>query len=255
MDKLGTISTMNRRAFLTTLSLSPLLANDIIDNSKDIYLSYHEYTTLKRLNNRLKTLRRYIGFANFNIVSFNEALYYGRNYSKIGAFTKDELSLVDKLFSENPNRYGFYGAMTCSNINNKISKRDIVKIPYTGHFLFKGTALDDYKKLKEDVGNTLVLTSGVRNIVKQLSLYANKLYKNGGNVTQASMSIAPPAYSYHTISDFDVGRRGWGYKNFTDAFASTLEFKKMTKLDYISMRYNKNNSDGVRFEPWHVEVI
>ncbi|WP_294962951.1 M15 family metallopeptidase [Sulfurimonas sp.] len=255
MDKLGTISTMNRRTFLTTLSLSPLLANDIIDNSKDIYLSYHEYTTLKRLNNRLKTLRRYIGFANFNIVSFNEALYYGRNYSKIGAFTKDELSLVDKLFSENPNRYGFYGSMTCSNINNKISKRDIVKIPSTGHFLFKGTALDDYKKLKKDVGDTLVLTSGVRNIVKQLSLYANKLYKNGGNVTQASMSIAPPAYSYHTISDFDVGRKGWGYKNFTDAFASTLEFKKMTKLDYISMRYNKNNSDGVRFEPWHVEVI
>lgn len=255
MDKLGTISAMNRRAFLTTLSLSPLLANDIIDNSKDIYLSYQEYTTLKRLNNRLKTLRRYIGFANFNIVSFNEALYYGRNYSKIGAFTKDELELVDKLFLENPNRYGFYGAMTCSNINNKILKRDIIKIPYTGHFLFKGTALDDYNKLKKDIGDTLVLTSGVRNIVKQLSLYANKLYKNGGNITQASMSIAPPAYSYHTISDFDVGRKGWGYKNFTDAFASTLEFKKMTKLDYISMRYNKNNSDGVRFEPWHVEVI
>ena len=115
---------MNRRIFLTTLSLSPLFANDFMGNSKDIYLSYQEYNTLKILNNRLINLRRYIGFANFNIVSFNAALYYGRNYSKIGAFTKDELSLVDKLFSENPNRYGFYGEKTCSDINNIVSKKD-----------------------------------------------------------------------------------------------------------------------------------
>ena len=74
-------------------------------------------------------------------------------------------------------------------------------------------------------------------------------------MTKASRSIAPPAYSYHTISDFDVGRKGWGHKNFTADFASTYEFNKMTQLDYIGMRYNMNNSDGVRFEPWHVEVI
>jgi len=246
---------MNRRLFLTTLSLSPLFANDIIDNSKDIYLSYQEYITLTNFNNRLKRLSRYIGYANFNIVSFDEALYYGRNYSAIGQFSKDELDLVDKLFSENPNKYGFYGAKTCKDLNNKISTKDVIKIPHTGHYLFKGKPLQDYSKLTKDVGDTLILTSGVRNVIKQLSLYANKLYNNGGNITQASIQIAPPAYSYHTISDFDVGRRGWGYKNFTDAFASTLEFKKMTKLDYISMRYKKNNSDGVRFEPWHVEVI
>nr|WP_321267542.1 M15 family metallopeptidase [uncultured Sulfurimonas sp.] len=246
---------MNRRFFLTTLSLSPLLAKDVVDNTKDIYLSYQEYTTLKSLNSRLKRLRGFVGFANFNLVSFDEALYYARNYSKIGGFSKDELDLVDKLFNENPNRYGFYGAKTCEELDNKISDKGVEKIPHTGHYLFKGKPLHDYNKLIKDVGDTLILTSGVRNVVKQLSLYANKLYNNGGNITQASLSIAPPAYSYHTISDFDVGRRGWGYKNFTDAFASTLEFKKMRTLDYISMRYNKNNRDGVRFEPWHVEVI
>lgn len=246
---------MNRRLFLTSLSLSPLIANDFIDKSKDIYLSYQEYNTLKTLNKRLKRLSRYIGYANFNIVSFSDSLYYGRNYSKIGDFTKDELSLVDKLFCENPNQYGFYGSKTCSDINNIVSDKDIVKISHTGHFLFKGAAVEDYEKLKKDVGQTLILTSGVRNVIKQLSLYANKLYHNGGNITQATIQIAPPAYSYHTISDFDVGRIGWGYKNFTDAFALTMEFEKMKKLDYISMRYKKNNSDGVRFEPWHVEVI
>ena len=74
-------------------------------------------------------------------------------------------------------------------------------------------------------------------------------------MTKATTSIAPPAYSYHTISDFDVGKKHWGYKNFTSRFAKTSEFQKMRQLNYIGMRYSENNKDGVRFEPWHVEVI
>ena len=246
---------MNRRLFLTTLALTPLFAKEAVGGSDDIYLSYGEFTTLKSLNNRLKRLSRFIGYANFNIVSFEDALFYGRNYSKIGAFTKDELSLVEKLFYEDQERYGFFGAQTCSDINNKISKKDVSKIPHTGHYLFKGKPQEDYARLKNDIGESLILTSGVRNVVKQLSLYANKIYNNGGNITRATIQIAPPAHSYHTISDFDVGRIGWGYRNFTADFAKTKEFEQMRKLDYIGMRYKKNNSDGVRFEPWHVEVI
>ncbi len=246
---------MDRRFFLTTMALTPLFANDFTKNPKDIYLSYSEYQILNNLNSRLKRLRKFVGFANFNLVSYSEALYYGRNYSAVGSFTNDELSLIDKLFYESTEQYGFFGQKTCFNIENKISKKTVVKIPRTGHYLFKGKALEDYTKLRKDVGSTLVLTSGVRNVFKQLSLYCNKLYRNGGNITRATLDIAPPAYSYHTISDFDVGRKGWGYKNFTSDFALTFEFEKMKKLDYISMRYNKNNNDGVRFEPWHVEVI
>lgn len=125
-EKLRYNYTYEQKILLTTLSLSPLLANEYVQ-SKDIYLSYQEYITLKDLNSRLLRLRRYIGFANFNVVSYNEALYYGRNYSKIGSFTKAEISLVDKLFSEDPNRYGFYGAKTCTDINNKISKKILLK--------------------------------------------------------------------------------------------------------------------------------
>jgi len=200
-------------------------------------------------------VKKQVGFANFNLLSYHDTLFYARNYYKIGAFSKQEIAFIDKLFNEDPSQYGFYGTKTCFNINNKVSKKDVKKIPYTGHFVFKGKALNDYKSLKKDVGNTLILTSGVRNVMKQMSLYVNKIYNCHGNMTKASRSIAPPAYSYHTISDFDVGRKGWGYKNFTADFATTNEFSKMQKLDYIGMRYNKNNKDGVRFEPWHVEVI
>ncbi len=246
---------MNRRNFLLTTAIAPVLAKDLFAQSTDVYLNIDEWKSLVSLNNRLKRLRRYVGFANFNIISYNQALYYGRNYSKIGEFTKDELALIERLFFETPDQYGFYGTKTCSKIDNYVSDRDVVKIPYTGHFLFKGQPEKDYKSLLSDVGPTLILTSGVRNVIKQLSLYVNKIYYLNGNITKASDSIAPPAYSYHTISDFDVGRKGWGYKNFTADFATTDEFYKMRELNYIGMRYDEDNSDGVRFEPWHVEVI
>ena len=246
---------MNRRNFLSCAVLTPLFANELMADSDDIYLSREEWELLVSINSRLKRVKRHVGFANFNLISFKDTLFYARNYYRIGAFTKKELDFIDKLFQEDQNQYGFYGPKTCKDLHNKITRKEVIKIPYTGHFLFKGKAQDDYENLKKDVGNTLILTSGVRNVVKQLSLYVNKIYNCRGNMTKASRSIAPPAYSYHTISDFDVGRKGWGYKNFTADFASTYEFNKMIKLDYIGMRYKMNNSDGVRFEPWHVEVI
>lgn len=247
---------MNRRRFLSCAVLSPLFAKELIaSNSEDIYLTRKEWALLVSVNNRLKRIKAYVGFANFNLISFAETLHYARNYPKIGAFTKDELDFIDKLFHEDPSVYGFYGPKTCFDLNNIVSKNEVVKVPRTGHYVFKGTAHEDYVNLKKDVGDTLILTSGVRNVVKQLSLYVNKIYNSRGNMTLASVSIAPPAYSYHTVSDFDVGRKGWGYKNFTSDFASTYEFTEMMKLDYIGMRYTKDNSHGVRFEPWHVEVI
>ncbi len=246
---------MNRRNFLATLAFSPIITTELMASDNDVYLGRDEFRTITSVNARLKRLKRYVGFGNFNIISFNSALYYGRNYSKIGAFTKDELALIDRLFYESPDDYGFHGHKTCLKLNNKIPKSEVVKIPRTGHYLFKGKPQEDYKNIVNDVGDTLILTSGVRNVVKQLSLYVNKIYNTGGNMTQATNSIAPPSYSYHTISDFDVGKIGWGYKNFTADFASTDEFLMMTQLEYIGMRYTMNNRDGVRFEPWHVEVI
>ena len=256
---------MNRRNFLTITALSAFIPNSLIATSDniniqsqsttDIYLTPNELDTLGHLNSRIKRLKRYVGYANFNVLSFQDSLFYGRNYSSIGAFTTQEITLIERLFYEDPKKYGFYGRKTCFNLNNKISKKDIYKVPRSGHYLFKGKPLEDYNRLKNDIGKKLILTSGIRNTMKQLSLYCNKIYKLKGNVTLASHSIAPPAYSYHTTSDFDVGKKGWGYMNFTKKFATTKEFKKIRKLDYISMRYTQNNKDGVRYEPWHIKVV
>ena len=246
---------MNRRNFLAFISVSPLITTDLLASSSDVYLQRDEFRLIQSINQRLKRVKRYVGYAHFNLITFQRTLFYARNHSAIGAFTKQEIAFIDRLFYEDPSRYGFFGKKTCENIDNKIASRDVKKIPRTGHYLFNGKAQDDYKRIIGDVGSTLILTSGVRNVVKQLSLYVNKIYNTSGNMTKATIQIAPPAYSYHTVSDFDVGKKGWGYKNFTADFAYTREFVQMKKLEYIGMRYNKNNKDGVRYEPWHVEVI
>jgi hypothetical protein len=246
---------MNRRNFLAFISLSPIVTTDLLASSDDFFLKRDEFQLIESINHRLKKVKRYVGYAHFNLITFEKTLYYARNHAVIGAFTKKEIAFIERLFYEDPSKYGFYGRKTCENINNHVSLKDVKKIPRTGHYLFNGKPQEDYKRIISDVGNSLILTSGVRNVIKQLSLYVNKIYNTAGNMTKATIQIAPPAYSYHTISDFDVGKKGWGYKNFTADFAYTREFVMMKKLEYIGMRYKKNNKDGVRFEPWHVEVI
>ena len=246
---------MNRRNFLVLSALTPAFAKEYIAEDNFVYLPLQDMQTLHIIDQRLNRLRRFIGYANFNIVSFDEALYYARNYSRIGAFSKKEIELIEKLFFMEPSALGFYGEKTVDNITSVIKKQDLEKIPYSGHFIFKGKPLEDYHRIIKDIGDNIILTSGVRSVIKQLDLYISKIKELNGNLTKASTIIAPPAYTYHAISDFDIGKKGWGKRNFTADFARTEEFAKMIKLNYISIRYTINNKDGVRFEPWHVKVI
>jgi len=247
---------LNRRSFLALMTAAPIFASKtILNKNDDIYISQKQWPIFVSSLERLLRVRRFVGYGNFNIISFNSVLYYARNYSKIGEFTKQELELLDELFYEEPRKYGFYGKRINNNITNKINKKDIIKVAHTGHYLFKGKALNDYNRIIKDVGHDVILTSGVRGVVKQMTLYMKKIYSVNGNITEASYSLAPPAYSYHSISDFDVGKKGFGYANFTEKFTTTKEYKGLKKLDYISMRYTIHNKEGVRYEPWHIKVI
>lgn len=222
---------------------------------KDVILSGQEYKTLKKTLYRLKRIQKTVGYGHFNVVSFDEALKIAGRYSRVGTFTQDELSLLEKLFYENANVYGFYGEKVLSSLTADIKTNETKKIPYTGHYLYRGRAEAMYQEIKKDLGNNIILTSGVRGVVKQMYLFLNKAVKLKGNLSQASTSLAPPGYSFHGIGDFDVGKVGFGYRNFTSEFAETDEYKKLMDLGYIKIRYFEGNPFGVRFEPWHIKVI
>lgn len=250
-----------KSALLSVASTTTVVAN-AIDNltiisekSSDIYLSYEDLQTLSILRDRFKRLKKFVGYANFNIISYNSSMFYARNYSAIGKFTKEEIHLMERFFYEDPSRYGFYGERTVEDIASYIKKSDLKKISRSGHFIFKGTSLDSYNRLQHDVDTRdIILTSGVRSVVKQMRLFVDKLYRNHGNLTKTTNAIAPPAFSYHSTGDYDLGKKGFGFANFTPRFALTKEYTELKKLSYIEMRYTLLNNDGVRYEPWHIKA-
>jgi len=239
---------INRHNLDAKIEKKPLITSDI-------YLPISQYEILKSVKNKLKLIQRHVGYGNFNIIGFDKAVSIARWGRGIKRFTKEELSFMESIYYYDPSIHGFYGQRTSHNLTEIISKKEVVKIPRTGHYLFKGKTVETYTHMKKDIGNTIVLTSGVRSIVKQMKLYIDKIDKTKGNLSKASKSLAPPAFSYHTIGDFDIGKKGFGYSNFTSRFALTNEFLRMRKLKYIDMRYTINNKDGVRYEPWHIKTI
>jgi zinc D-Ala-D-Ala carboxypeptidase len=248
---------MNRREFIGLMACVPLIKTNLFateNTLEDIFATPDEWKTILSLRTKLNGVKNQVGSGNFNIISFDTMLTTASRYSKIGAFNKNELDMMDKIFYDDPTKYGFYGTKILDHITYEINEKDTIKVGRTGQYLFKGKPVEDYKRILKDVGKDVILTSGIRAIPKQISLYVDKIYALDGNISGASRIIAPPAYTYHTIHDFDVGKKGLGAANFTEEFAATEEFKKLVKLNYVDIRYVVGNKDGVIYEPWHIKV-
>lgn len=221
----------------------------------DIYLPESHRQILELALGRMGRVQKLVGHGNFNLISFDDMVKYGGRYSKVGAFSKQEKDFMEQIFVTNARHYGFNGEKVTEKLTEKVLRKNTYKVPYSGHYVFKGDALKHYKKLRKDVGENIILTSGIRSNVKQMYLFLSKTKSVNFNLSRASRSLAPPGHSYHGIGDYDVGRIGWGHKNFTNDFAQTDEFKRMEDLGYVQIRYTRDNNYGVRFEPWHIKVV
>ena len=222
---------------------------------EDIFLDDKHFPLLEVSLNRLKKMQKTIGYGNFCLLNFDDAIKIGKSYSAIGAFSKQELDFLEMLFYSRVNDYGFMGEKPIKSITEIISEKQVKKIPYTGNYLYRGKPIAMYNQIKKEVGKNVILTSGVRSIMKQFLLFLNKAQKSRGNLSMASRSLAPPGYSFHGVGDFDVGKKGFGIHNFTERFTQTNVYKKLNDLGYLKFRYERDNDLGVRFEPWHIEVV
>lgn len=222
--------------------------------SEDIMVSESEYPVFKSTVKRLGRLQSVVGHGNFQLINFDESLRYAQNYSDIGPFTKEETQFIEKIFYAEAVQYGFKGDKTMLKLTDGVDSRKAVRDPDSGNFILKGESLETYGKIKKQVKENVILTSGIRGIMKQLFLFLNKAYKNDGNLSLASRSLAPPGYSYHGNGDFDVGQVDLGSDNFTERFADTEVYHILSELGYLKLRYRTGNTLGVRFEPWHIKV-
>jgi D-alanyl-D-alanine carboxypeptidase len=223
--------------------------------TEDIILSLEDFALLKTSLARLKRIQKLVGHGNFSLLNFDDAVAHARSYTSIGRFPKDELGFLEKIFYNQVKDYGFMGEKTIKQITGKINKNQVKKIPRTGNYLYQGKPMEIYHNIQKKIGRDVVLTSGVRSVMKQFLLFMNKAAASQGNLSMASRSLAPPGYSFHGIGDFDVGKKGFGVANFTEKFIQTQVYKKLSDLGYIKFRYERDNDLGVRFEPWHIEVV
>ena len=220
----------------------------------DIFLEKKDLPVLDLSIKRLKRIERLVGFGNFCLLNFDDAINISKSYSRIGLFTKQELDFFETIFYFKGQQYGFMGEKPIKSITGRIIKKKVKKIPYTGNYLYQGKPIERYNRIKEAIGDQVVLTSGVRSVMKQFLLFLNKTKSSNGNLSMASRSLAPPGYSFHGVGDFDVGQKGYGIHNFTERFTQTEVYQKLVRLGYIKFRYDKDNDLGVLFEPWHIEV-
>jgi len=245
---------MDRRTFLSlTAAYSTTLAfganEEFIPSSASLK---NVSPTISILLDKLNAVQKHVGYVRFNIISFDEMLKVASLCNK--PLTSGEIGFIETIFYGDPRRYGFFGERTVPLLTAKISEKDLVYIKKTGHFLLKGAATEKYTTIKSLVGKDAILTSGVRAPVKQLHLFLKKIASEGGNLRLASTSIAPPGFTFHSVGDFDIGKVGLGYGNFSEKFQETDVFKKLYNGGYITIRYTNGNPYGVRYEPWHIKV-
>ncbi len=219
----------------------------------DIFLEREKQEILKSVRHKIDEVQKFTGHGHFNLVGLDELYALGKKTPGNNDFTPTEKKFFEEFFHAEAAKYGFYGKKVITKMTDTIHKQDVFKVPYSGHYLFKDVSLPIFERIRNDIGQQIVLTSGVRGIAKQIHLFLAKIEKVNFNISQASRSLAPPGYSYHAVGDFDIGQRGLGELNFTKSFSGTSVYKRLKELGYIEIRYSTDNPFGVRFEPWHIE--
>src|SRR5690606_12468765 len=152
----------------------------------DIYIGEGRSALLASTLARLERVQAFVGHGNFNLLGFDEMLYFARNYEAIGDFDKAELDFLEEIFAFDATRYGFFGDKVTHEITARMPVRNVEKIAGSGHYLLKGESLNLYQRIQNDVGQDLLLTSGVRNVVKQMHLFLAKAVQVNGNLSRAS---------------------------------------------------------------------
>ena len=223
-------------------------------HDNDVFLQETDLPLLKSTAQRFKQIQSTVGHGNFQLISFDEALKTAKSFSSIGSFTKEELEFLEIIFYRDATQYGFIGTKPSLNLTDTIEKSNAVRPTGSRQFIFDGAARDTYEKIRKDIGDKVVLTSGIRGIIKQFLLFLNKTLASNGNLSLASRSLAPPGYSFHSAGDFDVGQIHLGGANFTEKFTQTNVYKNLVERGYLNLRYEQGNLLGVRFEPWHIKL-
>lgn len=183
-----------------------------------------------------------------------------------------EKIFVKKVFKINPKDLGFNGSYFGLNEPNDLRKIDGVTLNYKNNPLKISTnylpesIYNDFLKMNEamqkDINKKLFIESAYRSSALQGQLFFYYLVKeNGYSLLENAKWIAMPGYSEHNspsntaIDLINQDGINGDFLDQTDSdFENTDEFKWLAQnaSNYnFYLTYDKNNSYGVNYEPWH----
>ena len=161
----------------------------------DIWATPEQMILIYSCYNKLSKVQSLAGYSNFNYIDLPTVTCSARQQRKTGKrlgrkiertlpFTKLEEQFMDQIFALDAKVYGFYGERVISDKNYRINPKKLVSTD--GHFLRRGEAHSKYMRIKEQASGELSrskrstskldmkVTSGIRNIPKQMRLFFRK---------------------------------------------------------------------------------
>lgn len=210
---------------------------------KDVWATPEQSILIHSCYDKLTKIQRLVGFANFNYIDFGSVVYFAKQERKTGRFfgrtpertmpfTRKEIEFMQNIFELDARVYSFYGKKATFDINQKINEREIVSM--IGHYITKGSALDKYnmikksigRKLSDDYGNEIILrvTSGIRNLAKQMRLF----YRKAVRLAQE------PCEAFLYTLDLESGR------------------KRLTEVEQLREEYNSIKNEITELEKRHM---
>ncbi len=158
----------------------------------DVHLVSKDLALLHSSVKKLKKVQSIVGYGNFHLISFDDAIKIARRYRTAKRFTKPELNFLEELFYRDASEYGFEGSKPVHKLTDRINRKNVFRHRGSGHYLFKNESLETFLQIQSDLGDKVVLTSGIRAIAKQFLLFLDKTARSDGNLSLASRQLAPP---------------------------------------------------------------
>ncbi len=161
----------------------------------DIWATPEQMILIYSCYNKLSKVQSLLGYSNFNYTDLPTVTYSARQQRNTGKhlggkiertlpFTKLEEQFMDQIFALDAKAYGFYGERVIYDKNYRIDSKKLISTD--GHFLRRGEAHAKYIRIKKQVTGELSrsnssiskldmqITSGIRNIPKQMRLFFRK---------------------------------------------------------------------------------
>ncbi len=161
----------------------------------DIWATPEQMILIYSCYNKLSKVQSLVGYSNFNFTDLPTVTYSARQHRNTGKylggktertlpFTKMEEQFMDQIFALDAKTYGFYGERVIYDKNYRVNPKKLISTD--GHFLRRGEAYEKYIRIKKQVNDKLSnarsssskldmkVTSGIRNIPKQMRLFFRK---------------------------------------------------------------------------------